>query len=131
MLWVWGVLGVLSGPAAVVCLVATAFLQLGIDEWTVGALGCALWLRLVSGGFSLIITFSEERTSVAASATVPAVAAQWRTLDRLVQGLRGGALPSWAYKPLGQLLGQLSLLIVGLAALVRLAYGEPILRLFF
>lgn len=34
-------------------------------------------------------------------------------------------------EPLTQAMGQLSLLLVGIVALVRFAYGEPILRLFF
>ena len=130
-LWMYGDLCVVLVlfPVVVGVPVFAVVLPLGIEEWTVASLGFALWLQVLAVGFRLIDEFADkwkgEHLRESSDLRPDLVGVQ-----RALQGHQWLIVPTWLHSPLREALRRISLLIVGVLALVRLAQGEPILRLF-
>ena len=129
----WALLCALSFPVCLGGVVGT-FLSLSHDMWTVVALGFALWFRVLGGALSLCDAYSRklDGSRFVRDPDDPIVEGM---IERALRDTghegqsRLSLMSSWL-EPLTKAMGQLSLLLVGIVALVRLAYGEPILRLF-
>ena len=129
----WALLCALSFPVCLGGVVGT-FPSFSHDVWTIVTLGAALWFRVLGGALSLCDAYSRKRDGSRFVRDPD---------DKMVEGMldqafrdtghegesRLSQMSSWL-EPLTKAMGQLSLLLVAIVALVRLAYGEPILRLF-
>ena len=129
----WALLCALSFPVGLGGVVGT-FPPLSHDVWTVVTLGFALWFRILGGALSLCDAYSRKRDG-ARFVRDPDDSMAEGMLERAFRDTghegqsRLSQMSPWL-EPLTQAMGQLSLLLVGVVALVRLASGEPILRLF-
>lgn len=129
----WTLLCALSFPVCLGGVVGT-FPSLSHDGWTLVALGFALWFRVLGGALSLCDAYSRKQAGSLFvrdpddSMVAGMIDQALRDTDHEGQSRLSQVSP-WL-EPLTKAMGQLSLLLVGIVALVRLAYGEPILRLF-
>lgn len=131
-LWLYGALCTTSVLVPVIAVgPVAAFLSLSSDWWTIAGVAFALWLQVLAAGFRLIDGFADqwkgehlrERTHMRSDLRPELVGVQ-----RALQGHQWVLVPSWIR--VEKALRQGSLVILGVVGLVRLAYGEPILRLF-
>ena len=134
-LWLYGDLCVLLIVVPAVGGVVTGvLLSFSLEVGTAVALGFALWLQVLRAGFDLLNAFRERweaRHLIESTHESPDLDPE---LLRVWESLRGEGwlfFPTWLHDPLRKALNHLSLLIVGVVALVRVAHGEPTLRLFF
>lgn len=134
-LWVYGDLCVLLVVVPAVGGVATGVLRsFSLDLGTAAALGFALWLQVLRAGFDLLGAFRETweaRHLVENTEGPPDLHPELLRVRSSLRGDRWLFFPTWLHDPLRKALNHLSLLIVGVVALVRVAHGEPTLRLFF
>lgn len=132
----WALLCALSLPACLGVVVGTGLSSvISADVWTVIGLSFALWFRVLGGALSLCDAYSRKLSgSLFVRDPDDSMAAEMVEQALRDAGHEGQSRLSqtrpWL-EPLTQAMGQLSLLLVGIVALVRLAHGEPILRLFF
>lgn len=134
-LWVYGDLCVLLVVVPAACGVAIGvYRSLSFEVGTAVALGFALWLQVLRAGFDLLSAFRdrwEARHLIESHDGPPDLHPELLGVLSSLRGDRWLFFPTWLHGPLRQALNHLSLLIVGVVALIRVAHDKSILQLSF